>query len=166
MPASPDNKETRTAEYATTRGLVLECRLGFGKDGDVWATNFRTALKVFDRPETFSRELACYLRLREFSVNEVLGHHVPTLVDWDSDLLALEMSIVQPPFLLDFAGAQLDSPPDFPPEVIHQWMEDIQEEFATHWTDVNSILDVLARRYGIYMLDVHPGNIRFGEERG
>jgi len=35
-------------------------------------------------------------------------------VRFADDLLAIEMTIVTPPFILDFAGAYLDPAPDFP----------------------------------------------------
>ena len=130
----------------------------------MYSTNTATAIKSFVSAFAFEQELACYLRLLEHGVDNVLGHHVPQLIDWEDNLRVIEMTLVQPPFLLDFAGARLDYSPDFPPEVIEQWMADKRQEFGNHWPDVLALLDSLTQRFGIYMLDVNPGNITFGDE--
>ena len=72
------------------------------------------------------------------------------------------MTIVKPPFLLDFAGAYLDRAPDFPPEVIDEWREQKAEQFGDRWPDVIAVLEFLKSRYGIHLLDIHPANITFG----
>ena len=138
-------------------------QLPFGKDGMVYSTSAATAVKVFVGDETFARELACYQRLQESSIHELLGHAVPHLVAADQDLLTIEMTVVEPPFLLDFASAYLDVPPDFPPEVIDEWQQAKQEEFGAHWGHVVILLELLKEQFGIYLLDVHPGNITFAE---
>lgn len=140
----------------------MKHRLGFGKDGGVFSTSAASAVKAFERRDAFGCELACYLRLRKLGVDQVLGHHVPQLLDWDEELVVIEMTFVGAPFLLDFAGVRLDKPCDFPPEVMEQWAEETREKFGERWPDVVAILDALTR-YGIYMLDVHPGNVKFGE---
>jgi hypothetical protein len=151
----------RPASYAEGRGIAIEDRLGFGVDGSVYSTSRSTALKVHRRTERFSRELACYQRRREYGVHEVKGHAVPRLVDWDDSLLAIEMTIVERPFLLDFAGAYLDGAPEFPEEVMRQWPEEKREQFGPKWPEAAAVLSMLQSRYGIHMLDVHPGNIAF-----
>ncbi|MEI8195693.1 MAG: hypothetical protein WCI73_07275 [Phycisphaerae bacterium] len=152
---------SRASAYANARGVVLEATLGSGKDGFVFSTNERTAIKIFHQAETFHRERACYLRFQEVGTYEILGHHVPRFLKADAVLLALEMSIVQPPYILDFASGYLDDPPDFPEEVITQWQQAKTEEFGSHWSRVQVILEVLKQNFGIYLLDVHPGNIAF-----
>lgn len=97
---------------------------------------------------------------------EIHGHHVPQLIDFDDELLVIEMTIVQAPYLLDFAGAHLDAAPDFPEDRIDWWHEKMLEEFGQHYGDVLSVIDGLRKRAGIYMLDVHPDNIAFDEEGG
>src|SRR5207253_4760660 len=67
---------------------------------------------------------------------------------------ALPISIVKPPYLLDFAGAYLDRSPDFPPEVMDQWHEDKAEQFGDRWPDVLAVLELLKTRYGIHLLDI------------
>src|SRR4051812_17251457 len=77
--------------------------LGFGIDGFVWSTGRKTAVKVFERSIPFERELAVYERLTECGVNEVCGSSVPHMEGFDRALQVVEMTVVRPPFLLDFA---------------------------------------------------------------
>ncbi|MGH7242306.1 MAG: hypothetical protein ACREJD_02680 [Phycisphaerales bacterium] len=71
------------------------------------------------------------------------------------------MTLVHRPFLLDFASAQLDVPPEFPPEVLETWEIEKAEQFGSNWRAAKSVLAALEGRCGVYMLDVHPGNIGF-----
>ncbi len=78
--------------------------------------------------------------------------------------MAIEMTIVSKPYLLDFADAYLDAPPDFPDEVLEQWHEDKREQFGDdRWERVQMALAALRGQYGIHLFDVNPGNITFGE---
>ena len=71
------------------------------------------------------------------------------------------MTIVQPPFVLDFASAYLDdAAPVFPEYVMTEWLAQKQEEFGPHWLHAAVVLAGL-RKHGIHMTDVHPGNITF-----
>ena len=153
--------QERATAYATAHGLELEYSLGGGKDGNVYSTSAQTAIKVFWQPETFRRERWCYERLKEMDVVEVLGHNVPRLRGVDEARQIIEITIVPPPYLLDFASAYLDYPPDFPDEVIEEWQHAKHDEFGEHWGTVLVMLKVLEEEYGIFMLDVHPGNIAF-----
>jgi len=114
------------------------------------------------RGEPFQRELDCYERLRDHSVLDIRGHRVPRLLAWDHELWVIEMTTVKRPFLLDFAGAWLDNPPDFADEVVEQWHEEKLHQFGERWPDVQAVLAILQSRYGIYLLDIHPGNLTFG----
>jgi hypothetical protein len=108
MSPSPSDIKTRASLYADRRELKLKQALGSGKDGSVFATNMATAIKVHGDRASFDRELACYRRLLEHGVLDVRGHRVPQLVAWEDELLVIEMTIVWPPFLLDFGDAYLD----------------------------------------------------------
>jgi hypothetical protein len=77
-------------------------------------------------------------------------------------LLVIEMTIVQPPFLLDFAQSQLDRPPDFP-EGLDEWWERIAPDFGDKLPVVQDVFYRLASKYGIYYYDLAPRNINFGE---
>lgn len=90
-------------------------RLGFGWDGTVFATDRQSAIKVFQHERLYQRERDVYLRLQARQVTKILEFKVPRLMSFDNDLWVVEMTIVSPPFVLDFAGAYLDQKPDYPP---------------------------------------------------
>jgi len=88
----------------------------------------------------------------------MLGH--------DDDLGVIEMSIVTRPFVLDFGKVRLDQRLEdvWPDEVLaERWaywrslFEDAQ------WPIVLAIFHELGGRYGIWLEDIHPGNIAFNE---
>jgi hypothetical protein len=149
------------ARYALHRGLQIEGVLGAGKDGTVYDTNLDTAVKLHAVAENYLRERDVYLRLLDCDVTRVCGLSVPILRNYDDQLLIIEMTTVAPPYLLDFASAWLDKPPDFPPEVLDEWHERLRESFGDRFTDILGVLEALARDAGVYMLDIHPHNVKF-----
>lgn len=163
MSGYPDDITERASLYAEPRGLRMKDRLGHGVHGTVFLSDRPSAVKVFKNAEGFHREHDCYLRLRRHGVLQVLGHHVPQLLDFDSALLVVEMTVVQPPYLLDFAGAYIEKSPDLPDEVIEEWYADKLEQFgADRWQKVQLILATLKGHYGIHLIDVNRNNITFG----
>jgi hypothetical protein len=90
----------------------------------------------------------------------VRGFNVPQLLDYDSDLLVLELTVVQQPFVLDFAEVRLDFPMEFPDDVWTHWREEKQEQFGERWTVVERVLGEF-EALDIYLLDVSPRNIAF-----
>lgn len=150
----------RVEAYANARGRIIEEELGKGYDGVVYSTNRRTALKGLRHKPLYVRERDVYLRLRENGIETIQGCSVPKLVDFDDSLWVVEMDLVQPPFVLDFAGAYLDEKPDFPKSVMARWQREKRQQFGANWDRVQSIMANL-RRYGIYLADVKPGNISF-----
>jgi hypothetical protein len=150
----------RALHFATKRGRVLEEELGFGVHGMVWATDQKSVIKVHGaEPLYYYRERDIYLRLQEHNVTEVLGFHVPRLRAFDDELMALEIAIVQPPFVIDFAGAYLDERPDFSPEVLAEWEAEKQEQFGENWSKAKAVVAAF-HRFGVYLSDVSPSNIR------
>lgn len=134
-------------------------------DGIVFSTSRATAVKVYAGPERFERELAVYRRLQSHSVKSVGGFAVPQLIGFSAELQIVEMSIVRPPFILDFAGSFLDQSPDFEPEAIEHWQAEKREEFGKHFSVAISLFEELRRRYGIYAWDLSPRNVQFaGDE--
>jgi len=119
-------------------------------------------LKIHERLDPYLRERDVYLRLYDHNVERIDGHHVPQLIDFDDDLLAIEMTVVVRPFVLDFGGAYLDRPPDYDEAILKEWQRDKAEQFERHWPAARSILYAL-ERFGIYVADVNPGNIAFVE---
>ncbi|HEY4329242.1 MAG TPA: hypothetical protein VGN88_05865 [Phycisphaerae bacterium] len=150
----------RLQAYAINHALHLESKLGYGKDGTVFLSSAHTAVKVFVSQIPFDRELACYLRLHELEIDEIAGLAVPKMIEFDDTLLVIEMSIVRPPYILDFASAHLDYPPDFPQDVLDIWEQDRLEEFGSNWSRVKIILQIF-ESHGIYLTDIHPRNIAF-----
>jgi hypothetical protein len=118
------------------------------------------AIKVHLRREPFELELETYLRLREANVAQVLGFNVPQLLGYDADLLVLEMTVVQQPFVLDFAEVRLDFPCEFPDDVWTHWLEEKQEQFGERWPVAQRVLGEF-EALDIYLLDLSPRNIAF-----
>jgi hypothetical protein len=153
----------RAREYIGARELVildLSAPLGFGQDGRIWKTEGHTAIKVFERDETYARELQCYERLAERDVDEICGLSVPKLVDSDDRLKIIEMGTVEPPFLLDFGKAYVDYEPEFSAETLSDWQASIDEMFGPDADNVRLVLWKL-KEYGIYYRDAKPGNLMF-----
>ena len=161
--------EQRALKHYEDRDDTIDSRLGVGTQGSVYVANLpsqsssqtiQVAIKFHQRKIAYDRELGVFLRLRDLQIQEVHGHMVPQLFDYDDDLLAIEMTIVSPPFCLDFGGAYLDRPPDYSPEVWADWERDKSEAFEKNWPAVTRILSTF-RSQGIFIADVNPGNIKF-----
>jgi len=155
----------RAALYAQRHGLTLGEQLGFGVHGIVFVVESQTkpgasAIKAHEREAAYCRERDVYLRLQDRSVTAIRGCHVPQLLGYDDDLWVIEMDVVKRPFVLDFAGAYLDTPPDYPDEVLAEWRSEKEEQFGQRWAEVEMVLASL-ERYGIYLADVTPSNIAF-----
>ena len=73
------------------------------------------------------------------------------------------MSIVQPPYVLDFAKATIDVPPDFPEHVMAEREAYWADLFDDRWPKVVEIMQVFERRHGVYLLDPKPANIAFSD---
>lgn len=150
-------------EYVRKKRLRIVRELGWGMDGLVLMVEPKAAVKTFKYPEQYHRELNVYKRLHSKSVFQVLDFNIPRLIDHDDELKVIEMSVVNPPFVLDFASAYLDTPPDFPDEIQEEWYRERRELFEDRWPVVRKILSEF-RKLGIYLTDVKPGNIEFDED--
>ena len=107
----------------------------------------------------YRRERDVYLRLQTHAVSAIRDCHVPAIIAFDDELWVLEMTLVTRPFMLDFAGAYLDEPPDFSEEVLAEWEAEKREQFGSQWPKVQTICRAL-EKHGIYLVDVNPGNVR------
>ena len=152
--------ETRADVYCEARLISVAGPLGFGFDGSVFATSRHSAIKVFHHEELFRREWSVYRRLMQHAITEIMGFAVPQLIDVDESLQIVEMTIVSPPFVLDFAGAALDRRPQYPDDVLAEWQAEKAEQFGERWPTVRLIMSSFAG-LGIYLADVKPGNIEF-----
>jgi len=151
--------------YCAHNGLRLLERLGTGIHGIVFAVESNqefgpAALKVHYFSEPYARERRVYERLDGLGVSQILGFEVPLLLDSDDALMALKMTIVMPPFVLDFAGAYLDSAPEFSDEIWQEWTRRNEEQFGSDWPMAQRILSEL-QSLDIHMHDPSPVNIRF-----
>jgi len=151
--------------YAARHDRHLAGRLGFGIHGTVFAIESNdhpgvSALKVHYWEEPYRRERDVYRRIQEEGVMAICGLQIPQMIAWEDDQLALEMTMVKPPFLLDFAGAYLDFPPTFSEEVWAEWRQKNEEQFGADWPMAQAVLAEL-EDLGIHMLDASPSNIRF-----
>jgi hypothetical protein len=151
--------------YASQHQLELAERLGFGIHGIIFVAGNksqggRTALKVHRESEPYLRERGVYERLKRADITEILGFNVPQFIRADDGLHVIEMSIVTRPFVLDFAGAYLGAPPDFPDEIWAEWESAKKEQFDVRWPKVQAVLAAL-KDLDIHLVDVSPSNIAF-----
>jgi hypothetical protein len=156
-----------SAKFSARHGRLCVEKLGagVGQDGTVWRTAQHTAVKFFDRLDRYERERDVYGVLTERQIIEVAGHNVPLFILCDDELRAIEMTIVQRPFVLDFAGAKLPNEiPDFSEEVMQEHYDHLRELFGDRWSDALHVAEMFRQATGYTLLDIHPGNIAFADE--
>lgn len=160
----------RIAEaYDRERGFFgIEDLIGFGNDGHVWRRTDQEmgdsrAIKVFEREASYLREKACYKRLREKNVYGVGEFVVPKILCWDDYLCAIEMSVVEPPFLLDFGKSYLDeNPPYFDdPEIMDEYWRKHEEQFTPEQWKMVLRAHAELENMGIWHTDPNPRNFQF-----
>jgi len=121
-----------------------------------------TAVKFFDRYDRFCREPQIYQILDAEGITSIAGHNVPRLIAANDSLRAIEMTIVERPFILDFAGARApDEIPDFEEHVIQEHLERLRESFGDRWSHALHVTEMFRQATGFTLLDIHPGNIAF-----
>jgi hypothetical protein len=151
----------RATQYTRRRKIERLDELGHGKDGHVWRTNRRSALKIHEQDASYRVERNAYMRLRDFEVTNVAGFALPELVEYDDELLAIEMTVVSAPYILDFASAIFDFPPDLIEDEGHTFEDLVRYRFGEQADEILSLHDELAVRAGIFLMDPHPHNIKF-----
>lgn len=134
----------KAGTYADRRNRHVTGQLGSGIHGIVFVTEGNvypgaSALKLHYSEEPYRRERDAYRRLAEDGVTAIRGLRVPQMIASDDELLALEMTMVKPPFLLDFASAWLDRRPEFSEEVWEDWRRKNEEQFGADWPEVQLI---------------------------
>jgi hypothetical protein len=129
----------------------------------VFGTHQKTAVKAFRYPDQYHRELKVYERLFKLDVWSVSGFAVPHLDARDDHLLIIEMTIVNPPYVVDFTASYVDVPPPFSRLEMRSAENHQRKAFGPKWPAVKKLL--LAFHYlGINLVDIHPGNIAFGPD--
>ncbi|REJ94295.1 MAG: hypothetical protein DWQ34_08800 [Planctomycetota bacterium] len=146
--------------YAERQGIQLIDQLGSGLDGIVLTTNRQSAVKALRYRTQYEREKSVYLRLEKNGVGTIGGFNIPRLIGCHDDFMVVEMEVVSPPFIVDFAGAYLDEEPDFPPEILRDWIAEKREQFGSRWPAVRSAIAEF-RQHGIHIVDAKPGNVMF-----
>jgi len=144
--------------------LLENTVLGHGTDGSVWETSANTALKSFYRKESYDDEIECYRRLKSRGILKINGFSVPHLEGDSDELKVIEMTYVQPPYLLDFGKVYIDRPPPYHDDeyVMAAWHEKLREEFGERASKVYGLLHEL-KKLGIHYVDPRPANIDFGD---
>lgn len=160
MPISRQDAEEIAKKYLG--GSSLLSPLGFGSEGMVFPTMRASAIKVFSMQEKFLNELAVYRRLQARRVQIVLGFEIPALLAESHELMVIEMTLVRPPFLVDFSQATIDKEPDFP-EGLDEWWERVAEAFGDRLEIVQNVFWELKRVAGICYYDLAPRNMDFGD---
>jgi hypothetical protein len=158
--------DPRIAKYETNYQCELDGYFGHGpgQDGFVLRSDRMTAVKFFDQSHRFNRELEVYQILLLRKIEMIAGHTVPVLYDFDVEMLAIEMTVVDRPFILDFASARLPHEmPDFEPHVMEEHFKRIDELYGNRAADALHVAEVFRREIGYTILDIHPGNIAFGD---
>ena len=89
-------------------------------------------MKIHYSEEPYRREKDVYERLKDAAIFEIRAFRVPQLIAFDDELLALEMTVVKAPFVLDFAGAYLDFAPKFSDEIWQDWTRKNEEQFGAN----------------------------------
>ena len=154
----------RAQEYAIRRGLSIEKQLGGGIQGVAFATSAGSAVKAHIREDGFAIERDVYLRLAEHGIDRIDDFWAPKLVGYSEPDLVIEMEIDSPPFVLDFAGAYLDHRPPYADDraIMSAWEAEKREQFEERWPIVRHMMAKF-RSYGIYLSDIKPGNVEFGD---
>ena len=123
-----DDEDLVEAVLAYTSRHAIEVRelLGSGIHGIVYVVESKTdpgrrAVKLHRDSVAYLREKTVYERLIEKRVDTILGFQVPLPLRFDDEFMAIEMTIVMPPFVLDFASASLDAPIEFSEEILDDW---------------------------------------------
>ena len=133
--------QSAAVRYAELSGIKLDLKtpLGVGTDGVVWVSDKMTAVKVLHRQHDYEIEVECYQRLRSNNIVSIDGFAVPQLLGFDEELRTIEMHIVTPPFVLDFAKCWLDGPADYSEETLADWEQEGIDNFGdARWSQVKS----------------------------
>lgn len=154
------------SHYADSRSIKINPQemIGSGNDGRVWRTSRNSALKIHYRDLNYQNEKECYKRIMQRDIKQIKGLRVPDLIDYDDRFNAIEIGIVEPPYLLDFGKVYLDGPPSYwnDEQLMENCFIEWEEFFDDHWKEVRRILSYL-QGLGIWYVDPKPANINFGD---
>jgi hypothetical protein len=133
-------------------------RLGGGVSGFVFLSpDLRTAAKVHHGEEGYTTELYVYKQLARLGIRSIRGLTIPRMRGYSTALRIIQMDVVRPPFLLDFAGVLLN-PPDFSDDVQEDWHRRIAERFGPNASVAYEVYDALAK-HELYYVDFRVSNL-------
>lgn len=132
-------------------------RIGWGVSGFVFRTADRRVLKLHKRQEGFDTEVRAYQMLRRRGMVRVNGLNIPTLYGKREVERIVLMDLVQPPFLLDFAGVHF-RPPDFEESVVEYQHGQVRQWYGPNAHIVYAACESL-KKIGIYYTDIRTSNI-------
>lgn len=139
--------------------------LGDGKDGRVLKTERGQAVKFIYDESVYRRELRAYHILRQRDIDEINGFQIPRLIRHDDALRAIEMTVVQAPFILDFASAYTSEEYarfGFSQDVLEEREAHWSDIFGDHWPAVQVLCAAFTRETELILLDLSLNNIKFG----
>jgi hypothetical protein len=156
--------EQRAKQYAALcqTPVTLKRSLGVGNDGSVWESDRDTAIKALLHTKNYFIERDCYQRFSEYGIEQIQGFSIPPLRAFNDGLQVIEIGIVQPPFIIDFAKCYLDFPPRYPEGAEEERRQREREWFGRDYPTVLRLLRELESLCCIYYVDANPGNIKFG----
>jgi hypothetical protein len=132
--------------------------LGWGVSGIVFASpSLTSAIKVHHRLDSYLTEVKAYTLLRQHRITSLHGLTIPRMHRHDDRLGLIEMDLVSPPFLLDFAGVKF-ADPGFSSDTQEDIDQTIQMRFGDR-ADVAYAVYHSLRTIGMYYLDLRPSNL-------
>lgn len=156
------NDSKRSEDYAVAANYVSPARIvdepGFGAHGNIFATSENNIIKVFAQNRPYATEKKIYQYFQDRDIKDLYGLNVPALVSYSDELLLIEMTAVQKPYILDFAECDLGKC-RYPQEQIHEFVQQMVERFDERAMDAESIFYRLVRQHKIYYWDLKPGNL-------
>ena len=133
----PFSAKDRVELYVIEKGLTINAVLGGGYDGYVVATDAGTVIKSFNHVPLYRNELRVYRYLARKQISFLSNFRIPKLLGFDDDSSLITMTLVNPPFVVDFAGASLTRPKnEFDEETMAYWRNQKSEEFGDDWPAV------------------------------
>jgi len=148
--------------YLSGERQIEERRLGSGTDGEVYIVNGPSAVKVHYDRHRFLNELHAYQVLSRIGLEHIGEFRIPVFRQYDDQLLIIEMSVVKPPYLIDFGKATIGKGQDWSDEHMAYWWEQVEDKFENDFAVASQIFEQLVRRTNIYQWDLNPSNLNFG----
>ncbi|WP_145077639.1 hypothetical protein [Aureliella helgolandensis] len=60
----------------------------------------------------------------------IRGFNFPQLIDWSDELMVIEMTIVKPPFILDFGKSSLYFKPEYRSDAEDHYQRQLEDTFG------------------------------------